>query len=266
MIALGVVELALIVVAVMLLSSQGGRRALARLAFVALIVLPIVAVMVAYQRTDHRSATVATVAEVAMAADPLCAEPSTIARKQFAAPGQFAFAGPLPPTLPNVPAPPRPKLPPGPAQPVGGEPAMWLKIAILVTPFLVLLAAFAAIQRRPRIHGDEHRTSGLGWLAAATAVLVLVGVFSIRTVRTLGPSAPSANLTPDAELAQSAADRAQIDLQDGDVRANAIGACVQVDGYDISRLTAGVAYQDNDRNVESTFLPVPDGGAPLAGL
>jgi hypothetical protein len=47
-------------------------------------------------------------------------------------------------------------------------------------------------------------------------------------------------------------------LADGEVRRAAIGACVQADGYDLARLTSGVAYRDNGTNLESTRLPVPE--------
>jgi len=54
-------------------------------------------------------------------------------------------------------------------------------------------------------------------------------------------------------------DRAgQVDLVDGAVQGNPIGACVQVDGYDLDRLNAGVSYRDNETNLNATSLPVPE--------
>jgi hypothetical protein len=47
-------------------------------------------------------------------------------------------------------------------------------------------------------------------------------------------------------------------LTDGQVSGSAIGACIQVDGYDDNRLSNGVVYFDNERNLDSTSLPVPD--------
>ncbi len=48
-----------------------------------------------------------------------------------------------------------------------------------------------------------------------------------------------------------------LDLRDGIVRANPIGACIQRDGYDYSRLEAGVSFTGNERNLDATRLPVP---------
>jgi hypothetical protein len=53
-------------------------------------------------------------------------------------------------------------------------------------------------------------------------------------------------------------DGATIDLHDGEVRGNPIGANVQVDGYDVSRLSDTVRFYDNERNLDSTALPVPE--------
>jgi hypothetical protein len=50
----------------------------------------------------------------------------------------------------------------------------------------------------------------------------------------------------------------ELDLRAGVVTGAAIGACVQRDGYDLSRLTDEVVYRDNTQNLESTSLPVPD--------
>jgi len=49
-----------------------------------------------------------------------------------------------------------------------------------------------------------------------------------------------------------------LDLHDGVVARNAIGANVQVDGYDFARLSDRVAYTDNERALDSTALPVPE--------
>jgi len=57
----------------------------------------------------------------------------------------------------------------------------------------------------------------------------------------------------------------EMDLADGEVWGSPIGACVQVDGYDVDRLRAGVRYRDNDSNLMATSLPVPDALAPGFG-
>jgi hypothetical protein len=50
---------------------------------------------------------------------------------------------------------------------------------------------------------------------------------------------------------------AMVDLHHGTVREGAIGACVQVDGYDLGRLQDDVTYVDNGTNLDATSLPVP---------
>jgi len=57
-----------------------------------------------------------------------------------------------------------------------------------------------------------------------------------------------------------------LDLAEGEVRDCTLGACVQVDGYDVSRLTDGVAYRDNGTNLDSTTLPTPDPADNLDAL
>ena len=49
-----------------------------------------------------------------------------------------------------------------------------------------------------------------------------------------------------------------IDLAHGLVARNAIGACVQVAGYDVGRLTLDVHYVDNTTTLESASLSVPE--------
>jgi hypothetical protein len=50
---------------------------------------------------------------------------------------------------------------------------------------------------------------------------------------------------------------ADVDLVDGTIRGNTIGACVEVDGYDLGRLNDNVTYVENESNLNSTSLPVP---------
>jgi len=49
-----------------------------------------------------------------------------------------------------------------------------------------------------------------------------------------------------------------VDLATGLITRSAIGACVQVAGYDVDRLMTGVVYRDNELNLDATMLPVPD--------
>ena len=50
----------------------------------------------------------------------------------------------------------------------------------------------------------------------------------------------------------------ELDLVQGEVRDNEIGACVQVMEYDLARLMNDVAYRDNGLSLDATELPVPE--------
>jgi hypothetical protein len=50
----------------------------------------------------------------------------------------------------------------------------------------------------------------------------------------------------------------EMDVRVGQIEHNAIGACVQVDGYDLNRLSDRVVYHDNDTSLSATMLPIPD--------
>ena len=41
-----------------------------------------------------------------------------------------------------------------------------------------------------------------------------------------------------------------------------LGACVQVEGYEVQRLSDAVIYRDNGVNLEATDLPLPEPSAP----
>jgi len=56
------------------------------------------------------------------------------------------------------------------------------------------------------------------------------------------------------------ADEAELDLENGSIESCGVGACVQVDGYDQSRLTMTVDYSDNGADVEASELPLVDPG------
>lgn len=49
----------------------------------------------------------------------------------------------------------------------------------------------------------------------------------------------------------------QLDLSNGEVSGSPVGVNVQVPGYDLSRLTDGVEYRDNDQNLDAASLPIP---------
>jgi hypothetical protein len=49
----------------------------------------------------------------------------------------------------------------------------------------------------------------------------------------------------------------EADLTDGEVANNPIGANIQIDGYDPSRLSTRVEYRDNGVNLDAQSLPVP---------
>jgi len=50
---------------------------------------------------------------------------------------------------------------------------------------------------------------------------------------------------------------ANLELSSGVVSGSRIGACVQIDGHDLSSLMNDVVYRDNDVNLDATSLPVP---------
>jgi len=92
-------------------------------------------------------------------------------------------------------------------------------------------------------------SSGFGYAAAATGGTLELSRFEIRDAAICGlfvADAPSI-LAPAPML----------DAMSGTVSGSRIGACVQADGYDSSRLSDDVAYVDNETNFDSTSLPVP---------
>ena len=56
---------------------------------------------------------------------------------------------------------------------------------------------------------------------------------------------------------------AALDLSEGVITNASIGACVQVEGYDVSRLAQGVAYRETDTSIQTTAHYVPDIHDPL---
>ncbi len=49
-----------------------------------------------------------------------------------------------------------------------------------------------------------------------------------------------------------------MDLSRGRITANPIGAIVQTAGFDVARISEGVVYQDNGRNLDMSSVPVPE--------
>jgi hypothetical protein len=56
-----------------------------------------------------------------------------------------------------------------------------------------------------------------------------------------------------------------VELEQGIVADNLIGACVQTDIQELQQLTNRVRYQENRRNLDATQLPIPEPAPPLAG-
>jgi hypothetical protein len=66
-------------------------------------------------------------------------------------------------------------------------------------------------------------------------------------------------LVADASLCgvQLAGEGASVDLTEGEVNDCGVGACIQVTGYDLGRLSQSVRYRGNGTALEITELPVP---------
>jgi len=88
-----------------------------------------------------------------------------------------------------------------------------------------------------------------GYGAAAHSGSLRLTRFEVRDAETCGlmvAEAPSVEGVPS------------LDVASGVVSGSTIGACVQVDGYDLSRLTTDVEYSDNGVNLDTTMLPLPE--------
>ncbi|MCB9596867.1 MAG: hypothetical protein H6719_29360 [Sandaracinaceae bacterium] len=59
---------------------------------------------------------------------------------------------------------------------------------------------------------------------------------------------------------------AELDLRGGRIASATVGACVQVEGYDLSRLTDGVEYRDNGIPLDATDHATPPPTNPLGSL
>jgi hypothetical protein len=59
------------------------------------------------------------------------------------------------------------------------------------------------------------------------------------------------------------AEDGEMDLANGLVSGHPVGVNVQVEGYDVMRLSNGVVFRDNETNLDARSLPVPD---PMASI
>jgi hypothetical protein len=49
-----------------------------------------------------------------------------------------------------------------------------------------------------------------------------------------------------------------MDLREGSIVGNPIGAVVQTPGFDVARISERVTYVDNERNLDMSTLPLPE--------
>jgi hypothetical protein len=89
------------------------------------------------------------------------------------------------------------------------------------------------------------------------------GGMGMVALETAAIAATSFLLEGNAVCGVQLANDGEIRLSRGEVVGHAIGACVQVDGYPLERLTDDVRYRDNGINLDSTSLPVPESAVPV---
>ncbi len=124
-----------------------------------------------------------------------------------------------------------------------------LEVGVMVTAESTATMTDATVTRVTRAACAERcpeRTFGYG-VAAATGAVTLRG-FEVRDAELCGVFVA---FRPDVTGPSS------LDLASGVVAGSQIGACVQIDGYDLDRLTRDVDYVDNGSNLDVTSLPVP---------
>jgi len=121
-------------------------------------------------------------------------------------------------------------------------------IAVLTGAAVDLSDARVTLVERAACAMTSCMDAPFGYAVSVGSATLRLTRFSIDRAATCGVL-----LAPDHELSEPP----EADLASGVVSGSPIGACVQVDGYDLSRLTNGVAYRDNGINLESTMLPVP---------
>ena len=89
-----------------------------------------------------------------------------------------------------------------------------------------------------------HNPGGHGVVAASG--MLTMSRFEIRNALTCG-----------LLVIVDASDPAALDIDTGLVSQNRIRACVQAEGFDLSRLMRDVTYRDNASNLDATTLPAP---------
>jgi hypothetical protein len=80
------------------------------------------------------------------------------------------------------------------------------------------------------------------------------------TVPGMGPEQVESMIEGAPLCALQVAEGGSLDVESGEIRENAIGACLQIEGYDVSRVTDGVIYQDNETHIDAIGGPVPPAG------
>jgi len=78
-----------------------------------------------------------------------------------------------------------------------------------------------------------------------------------------GPRSPEdARQPPDGAVVPCECDQRLEVGRAGEITENPIGVCLQVDGYDLGRVSDEVSFRDNEVDLQATTLPVPDGAPP----
>lgn len=120
------------------------------------------------------------------------------------------------------------------------------------------------------------RCAGAGWLSVETGTVVTMRDLLVEG--TIRPPCGDAVCLPGTGLASieggafsvtgfrisdnvvcgvQLAAQGALDLVDGEVSRNPIGANVQSAEFDVARLQSGVVYRDNDVTLDASALPVP---------
>ena len=115
--------------------------------------------------------------------------------------------------------------------------------------------------------GDGSRVEGVDVVVRGTAAVrcgapPCIGGTAASSVAHAALSLERFALVDSALCGVQVARDAEVDLTSGAVTGNALGACVQVPGYDIGRLMREVRYSDNDVLLDSSDLPVPEPASP----
>lgn len=119
---------------------------------------------------------------------------------------------------------------------------------------LMGLGGSMVVARRLRVRNVDPSASDvaertLGYGAAAVGGSLDLTDFEVANATNCGLF-----LAPDP-----AGSAPMLDARDGRVSGGAIGACIQVDGYDLSRVQSNVRYSDNGTSLQATSLPTPAG-------